>query len=192
MLSKLPKTVTAALAFGTALCAMAQSSGQGLKSPPPARDAYVDVSLNSLNYAKTGLRLSPTALRVIVGKNLGSTFSYEGMLAFGTSQGTDTIGGKAAAAKIDPMFGAYLRARNELASGLEVYGRVGAASVVKNVDGAYFADDPSSKRMGALSYGLGVKIRINRHASFVTDYTSYYNRREETIDGVSVGLSIDY
>ena len=128
----------------------------------------------------------------IVGKNMGPTFSYEGMLAFGTSQGTDTLGGKSAAAKIDPLFGAYLRARQELAPGLEVFGRVGAASLVKNLDGAYFANDASSKRMGGLSYGLGVKIRINRKASFVTDYTSYYNRREETIDGVSLGLAIDY
>ncbi len=128
----------------------------------------------------------------IVGKNMGPTFSYEGMLAFGTSQGTDTLGGQSAAAKIDPLFGAYLRARQELAPGLEVFGRLGAASMVKNLDGAYFAIEASSKRMGGFSYGLGVKVRINRKASFVTDYTSYYNRREETIDGVSLGLAIDY
>ena len=187
----LQKTVTALL-LGTSVCAMAQSSGQGLKAAPTAPDAYVEVSLNSINYAQTGLRLSPTALRTVVGKNLGPTFSYEGMLAFGTSQGTDTIGGQSAAAKIDPMFGAYLKARKELGPGLEIFGRVGAASMVKNLDGAYFASEASSKRMGGFSYGLGVKIRINRNASFVTDYTSYYNRREETIDGVSVGLSIDY
>jgi hypothetical protein len=185
------KSVTALL-LSTSLCALAQSSGQGLKTPPSARDAYVEVSLNSINYAQTGLRLSPTALRTLVGKNVDSTFSYEGMLAFGTSQGTNTIGGQSAAAKIDPIFGAYLKARKELATGLEVFGRVGAASMVKNVDGAYFANDASSKRMGGLSYGLGVKIRINRNASFVTDYTSYYNRREETIDGVSLGLAFDY
>ena len=185
------KTVTALL-LSTSLCAMAQSSGQGLKPPLAKTDAYVEVSLNSLNYAQTGLRLSPTALRTIVGKNMGPTFSYEGMLAFGTSQGSNTIDAKSAAAKIDPLFGAYLRARKELATGLEVFGRVGAASVVKNLDGAYFASEASSKRMGGLSYGLGVKIRINRNASFVTDYTSYYNRREETIDGVSLGLAIDY
>jgi hypothetical protein len=193
----LQKSVTL-LFLSVSLSALAQSSGQGLKPAPvapvakAAPDAYVEVSLNSLNYAQTGLRLSPTALRTIVGKNMGPTFSYEGMLAFGTSQGTDTLGGKSAAAKIDPLFGAYLRARQELAPGLEVFGRVGAASLVKNLDGAYFASEASSKRMGALSYGLGVKIRINRKASFVTDYTSYYNRREETIDGVSLGLAIDY
>ena len=185
------KTVTALL-LSTSLCAMAQSRGQGLKPPLAKTDAYVEISLNSLNYAQTGLRLSPTALRTIVGKNMGPTFSYEGMLAFGTSQGSNTIDAKSAAAKIDPLFGAYLRARKELATGLEVFGRVGAASMVKNLDGAYFASEASSKRMGGFSYGLGVKIRINRNASFVTDYTSYYNRREETIDGVSLGLAIDY
>lgn len=187
----LQKIVTLSLAV-LSMGAMAQSSGQGLKPQPPARDAYVEVSLNSLNYAQTGLRLSPTALRALIGKNVGPTFSYEGMLAFGTSQGTDTIGGQSAAAKIDPMFGAYLKARKELAPGLEVFGRVGAASMVKNLDGAYFANDASSKRLGGLSYGLGIKVRINRDASFVTDYTSYYNRRQETIDGVSLGLAIDY
>lgn len=187
----LQKTVIALL-LSTSLCAMAQSSGQGLKPAPTTTDAYVEVSLNSLNYAQTGLRLSPTALRTIVGKNMGPTFSYEGMLAFGTSQGTDTLGGKSAAVKIDPLFGAYLRARQELAPGLEVFGRVGAASMVKNLDGAYFASEASSKRMGGFSYGLGVKVRINRKASFVTDYTSYYNRREETIDGLSLGLAVDY
>lgn len=193
----LQKTVTLLL-LSASLSALAQSSGQGLKPAPvapvakAAPDAYVEVSLNSLNYAQTGLRLSPTALRTIVGKNMGPTFSYEGMLAFGTSQGTDTLGGKSAAAKIDPLFGAYLRARQDLAPGLEVFGRLGAASMVKNLDGAYFASEASSKRMGGFSYGLGVKVRINRKASFVTDYTSYYNRREETIDGLSLGLAVDY
>jgi hypothetical protein len=187
----LQKSVIAVL-LATSAGAMAQSSGLGLKPAASAPDAYVEVSLNSINYAQTGLRLSPTALRTVVGKTMGPTFSYEGMLAFGTSQGTNTFGGKSAAMKIDPIFGAYLKARKELTSGLEVFGRVGAASLVKNPGGDYFADDPSSKRMGALSYGLGVKIRINRNASFVTDYTSYYNRREESIDGVSLGLAVDY
>ena len=187
----LNKTV-AALLLGASLSAQAQPSGQGLKPQPPSRDAYVEVSLNSLNYAQTGLRLSPTALRTIVGQNMGPTFSYEGMLAFGTSQGTDTIGGKSAVAKVDPLFGAYLKARKELAPGLDVFGRVGAASMVKNLDGAYFANDASSKRMGGFSYGLGIKVRINRDTSFVTDYISYYNRRQETVDGVSLGLAINY
>jgi hypothetical protein len=189
----LQKTVTLFLA-STSLCALAQTSGQGLKpqSSTQPKDAYVEVSLNSLNYAQTGLRLSPTAVRAILGKDVGPTFSYEGMLAIGSSQGTDTIGGQAAAAKIDPMFGVYLRARKELAPGLEVFGRVGAASVVKNLDGAYFASAPSSQRMGSASYGLGVKIRIKRDTSFVADYTSYYNRKQETIDGLSLGLAIDY
>jgi hypothetical protein len=185
------KTVTLIL-LGASMCALAQTTGQGLKSPSQSKDAYVEVSLNSLNYAQTGLRLSPTALRAIVGKDMGPTFSYEGMLAIGTSQGTDTIGGKSASAKIDPMFGAYLRARKELAPGLEVFGRMGVASVVKNLDGAYYPDAPSSQRMGSASYGLGVKIRLKRDASFVADYTSYYNRKQETIDGLSLGLAIDY
>ena len=109
----LQKTVTLIL-LSTSLCALAQTSGQGLKPQSQPRDGYVEVSLNNLNYGQTGLRLSPTAVRTIVGKDMGPTFSYEGMLAFGSSQGTNTIGGKAAAVKIDPMFGAYLRARKEL------------------------------------------------------------------------------
>lgn len=185
------KTVITLL-LSTSLCAMAQSAGLGLKPPPVKSDAYVEVSLNSLNYARTGLRLSQTALRTIVGKNMGPTFSYEGMLAFGTNQGTNTFDGQLAVIKIDPLFGAYLKARKELAPGLEVFGRVGAANMVKNQDGAYFGGDTGSKRMGGFSYGLGVKIRVNRNASFVTDYTSYYNRREEIIDGLSLGLAIDY
>ena len=94
---------------------------------------------------------------------------------------------------MDPMFGAYLKARKELGSGLEVFGRVGAASMVKNLRGTYFgAADPTSQRIGSFSYGLGVKIRLNRDTSFVTDYTSYYNRRQETVDGLSLGLAFDY
>lgn len=186
----LQKTVTLLL-LATSLTAMAQSSGQGLK-PSSARDAYVEVSLNSLNYAQTGMRLSPTALRTVVGKNINATFSYEGMLGVGTSQGSATVGTTPAYAKIDPFFGAYLKARKELAPGLEVFGRLGAASVVKKLDGTYFPDSPSSERMGSVSYGLGVKVRVRRDVNFVTDYTSYYNRKQETIDGLSLGVAFDY
>jgi len=188
----LKKTVTLIL-LAIPLSALAQSPSQGLKPQPTTRDAYVEVSLNSLNYSEPGLRLSPTTLRTFVGKNVGATFSYEGMIAFGTSQGSTTINGTHAVAKIDPMFGAYLKARKELGPGLEIFGRVGAASMVKNLSGTYFgAADPTSQRLGGFSYGLGVKIRLNRDTSFVTDYTSYYNRRQETVDGVSLGLAFDY
>jgi hypothetical protein len=186
----LQKIVTPLL-FAVSVSAMAQSSGQGLKPPAPGQ-AYVEVSLNGLNYAQTGMRLSPTALRTIVGKNVSATFAYEGMLAVGTSQGSTTVGTAPAYAKIDPMFGGYLKARKELAPGMEVFGRLGAVSLVKKLDGSYFGPTPTSERMGSVSYGLGVKIRINRDTSFVSDYTSYYNRKQETVDGVSLGLAFDY
>ena len=187
----LPKTAILLL-LGACLSCLGQTSAQGLKLSSSYRDAYFEVGLNSLNYAQTGLRLSPTAVRAIAGRNMGPTFSYEGMLAIGSSQGTDTIAGKNAAVKMDPMFGAYLRARKELASGLEVFGRMGVASVVKNLDGAYFTDSPTSQRMGSVSYGLGVKIRLKRDSNFVADYMSYYNRKQESIDGLSLGLAFDY
>jgi hypothetical protein len=188
----LQKSVTPLLLV-LSLSALAQSSGQGLKATALApRDAYVEVSLNSVNYTQPGMRLSPTALRTLVGKQVSSTFSYEGMLAVGTSQGSTTTGTGWAAAKIDPIFGGYLKARRELAPGLEVFGRLGAASMVKKLDGKYFGDSPITERMGSVSYGLGVKIRINRETQFVTDFTSYYNRKQETIDGLSLGLAFDY
>ncbi len=183
------KTV-ALLILGTSLCAQAQSSGQGFK--PTTADAYVEVSLNTLNYSQSGLRVSPTALRTVVGKHVGPTFAYEGMLALGPTMASSTADGQPAQLKIDPLLAGYLKARKELAPGLEVFGRLGAASMVKKTDGAYFSGQASSERLGSVSYGLGVKIRINRDTSFVTDYTSYYNRKDVTVDGLSLGLSFAY
>ena len=154
---------------------------------------YVEASLNSLNYSQTGLTLNPTALRAILGKNLGPNFGYEALVAFGTSNGEKTVDCTKAIAKIDPIFGGYIKARKELAPGLEVFARFGAASVVKKLSGTYYEKpDPINERMGSLSYGLGVKIGVTRDASFVADYMSYYNRKQESIDGYSLGLALDF
>jgi hypothetical protein len=178
-----------------ALCLL--TSAQAQLKPAPQRalgnSVYVEASLNSLNYSQTGLTLNPTALRAILGKNLGPNFGYEGLVAFGTSNGEKTVDSTKAIGKIDPIFGGYIKARKELAPGLEVFARFGAASVVKKLSGTYYEKpDPINERMGSLSYGLGVKIGVTRDASFVADYMSYYNRKQESIDGYSLGLALDF
>lgn len=186
------RTVLALVALSASLGVHAQSSGKGLKPATANADAYVEASLNSVNYTQTGLRLSPTALRVILGKNMGPTFSYEGLIALGTSDGERTVGVDKAYARIDPILGAYVKARKELAPGMDIFARVGAASMVKKLSGPYYGAEPINERMGSLSYGLGIKIAVRRDISFVTDYMSYYNRKQETVDGFSLGMAIDY
>jgi hypothetical protein len=185
------KSLISLLAFGLMPLAHAQLKAAQPRALP--QNIYAEASINSINYASSGLSLNPTALRGILGKNLSSNFSYEGLIAFGTSSGEKTVDSTRAIAKIDPIFGGYIKARKELAPGLDVFARFGAASVVKKLSGTYYEKpDPINERMGSMSYGLGVKIGISRDASFVADYMSYYNRKQETIDGYSLGLALDF
>ena len=171
-----------------------------LKTPkPPEKRYYMETSINVVKYSEPGLTIGPTALRVTLGKKTTETFGYEGMLAFnvrsaetayisatGTATTTSVAGG------VTNLYGLYIKARKNLGSDMEIFGKLGMASGERTLSTYPTGLSAADNKFISFSYGLGAKAVVEKDMSVVFDYMSYYNKGLTSVDAFSLGLSLDF
>ena len=187
------KMIAALLGLAAAASALAQ-----LKSPkPPEKLFYMETSINVVKYSEPGLTIGPTALRVTLGKKTSETFGYEGMLGFSvrnaetpyvSSAGTTT----SVAGEINNLYGLYIKARRNLGSDLEIFGKLGMASGERTLSTYPTGLSAADNKFISFSYGLGAKAVVEKDMSVVFDYMSYYHKGLTSVDAFSLGLSLDF
>jgi hypothetical protein len=187
------KMIAALLGLAAAASALAQ-----LKSPkPPEKLFYMETSINVVKYSEPGLTIGPTALRVTLGKKTSETFGYEGMLGFSvrnaetpyvSSAGTTTL----VAGEINNLYGLYIKARRNLGSDLEIFGKLGMASGERTLSTYPTGLSAADNKFISFSYGLGAKAVVEKDMSVVFDYMSYYHKGLTSVDAFSLGLSLDF
>jgi hypothetical protein len=169
-----------------------------LKTPkPPEKLFYMETSINVVKYSEPGLTIGPTALRVILGKKTSETFGYEGMLGFSvrnaetayiSTTGTTT----SVAGEVNNIYGLYIKARRNLGSDLEIFGKLGMASGERTLSTYPTGLSAAENKFISFSYGLGAKAVVEKDISVVFDYMSYYNKGLTSIDAFSLGMSLDF
>ncbi|MEJ7137614.1 outer membrane beta-barrel protein [Amphibiibacter pelophylacis] len=133
---------------------------------------------------------SATLLRATLGYEFDPTWAAEGMLGFGVKNGsvsyTDTTGTTSVDAKVNKMYGIYLKPRILLTEGLEGYARLGYTKV----DITAKASDGTQARgtSGSFSYGLGLGYSINPQLYVNADYMRY----AKDLQGFSGGLGMKF
>ena len=179
------------------VCASAMAQ---LKTPkPPEKRYYMETSINVVKYSEPGLTIGPTALRVTLGKKTTETFGYEGMLGFnvrnaetayisatGTATTTSVAGG------VTNLYGLYIKARKNLGSDMEIFGKLGLASGERTLSTYPTGLSAADNKFISFSYGLGAKAVVEKDMSVVFDYMSYYNKGLTSVDAFSLGLSLDF
>ena len=169
-----------------------------LKTPkPPEKRYYMETSINVVKYSEPGLTIGPTALRVTLGKKTTETFGYEGMLAFNvrsaetayiSTTGTTT----SVAGGVTNLYGLYIKARKNLGSDMEIFGKLGMASGERTLSTYPTGLSAADNKFISFSYGLGAKAVVEKDMSVVFDYMSYYNKGLTSVDAFSLGLSLDF
>jgi hypothetical protein len=169
-----------------------------LKTPkPPEKLFYMETSINVVKYSEPGLTIGPTALRVTLGKKTTETFGYEGMLGFNvrnaetayiSTTGTTT----SVAGEVNNIYGLYIKARRNLGSDLEIFGKLGMASGERTLSTYPTGLSAAENKFISFSYGLGAKAVVEKDISVVFDYMSYYNKGLTSIDAFSLGMSLDF
>jgi opacity protein-like surface antigen len=144
-----------------------------------AQSIYGEVGYSGLNYKEPGLKVSPDMMRGIVGYQFTPNVSAEGMLGLGS--GTKTDGGTGSSLKVDNMLGAFVKLQAPLTDSLNVYGRLGAVHTSLKVNGA--SDNGSS-----FAYGVGATYDLSKAVYVNADYTNYYDRHDQKIDGYTIGI----
>jgi len=190
-----------AILLGLALSAPAMAQ---LKSPkPPEKRYYMETSINVVKYSEPGLTIGPTALRVTLGKKTSETFGYEGMLGFSvrnaetayisaTSTTTTTATTTSVTGEINNLYGLYIKARKNLGSDLEIFGKLGMASGERTLSTYPTGLSAADNKFISFSYGLGAKAVVEKDMSVVFDYMSYYHKGLTSVDAFSLGLSLDF
>jgi hypothetical protein len=190
-----------AILWGLALSAPAMAQ---LKSPkPPEKRYYMETSINVVKYSEPGLTIGPTALRVTLGKKTSETFGYEGMLGFSvrnaetayisaTSTTTTTATTTSVTGEINNLYGLYIKARKNLGSDLEIFGKLGMASGERTLSTYPTGLSAADNKFISFSYGLGAKAAVEKDMSVVFDYMSYYHKGLTSVDAFSLGLSLDF
>ena len=184
-----------AIFFALVVCAPVMAQ---LKTPkPPEKLFYMETSINVVKYSEPGLTIGPTALRVILGKKTSETFGYEGMLGFSvrnaetayiSTTGTTT----SVAGEVNNIYGLYIKARRNLGSDLEIFGKLGMASGERTLSTYPTGLSAAENKFISFSYGLGAKAVVEKDISVVFDYMSYYNKGLTSIDAFSLGMSLDF
>ena len=190
------KMIAALLGLAAAASALAQ-----LKSPkPPEKLFYMETSINVVKYSEPGLTIGPTALRVTLGKKTSETFGYEGMLGFSVrnaetayvSAASTTSTSTSVTGEVNNLYGLYIKARRNLGSDLEIFGKLGMASGERTLSAYPTGLSAADNKFISFSYGLGAKAVVEKDMSVVFDYMSYYNKGLTSVDAFSLGLSLDF
>ena len=168
-----------------------------LKTPkPPEKRYYMETSINVVT-------IGPTALRVTLGKKTTETFGYEGMLGFNvrnaetayisaTGTTTTTATTTSVAGGVTNLYGLYIKARKNLGSDMEIFGKLGMASGERTLSTYPTGLSAADNKFISFSYGLGAKAVVEKDMSVVFDYMSYYNKGLTSVDAFSLGLSLDF
>jgi len=187
-----------AILWGLALSAPVMAQ---LKSPkPPEKIYYMETSINVLKYTEPGLTFGPTALRVSLGKKTSETFGYEGMLGFSVrnaetayvSAASTTSTSTSVTGEVNNLYGLYIKARRNLGSDLEIFGKLGMASGERTLSAYPTGLSAADNKFISFSYGLGAKAVVEKDMSVVFDYMSYYHKGLTSVDAFSLGLSLDF
>lgn len=166
------------LAAGTAQ-AQAQASGR----------LYGEIGLAQITYKALGLSLKPSALRAIVGTEVHPNLAVEGMVGFGMTDDSTTIGGVRVTGEIDHMWGLFVKPKASVAPGLDVFARLGYAKTKIAVSVPGYRITGSD---GDMAYGLGASYKLTENFSANVDYMSYYNKDGVKGAGFTVGLGFKF
>jgi opacity protein-like surface antigen len=145
-----------------------------------------------LTYSEPGFDASPKAVRLVVGKNLNDQFAIEGLVA--ANAGSSPLGASGLDVSVPTMFGVYAKAFTKLNDQVELFGRLGWASVNRKASVSSGTLSVSLEETGnGISYGAGIKYTLSKDISIFADYMSYYPEKNGiSINGFTLGAGFSF
>jgi len=142
-----------------------------------AQSVYGELGYTALDFKEPGLKASPGMVRGIVGYEISPNFAVEGLVGAGARSDTES-GTKLS---VGNMVGVFGKVQAPVTDALKVYGRLGVVRTSLKANGV-------SDSKSGLAYGAGVSYDLNKAVYLNADYTSYYDRKDQKLDGFTVGV----
>ena len=143
---------------------------------------YVELGVAPVRISGGGASVTPDVVMARLGYDFNKNFSAE--LMAGTTFRSDSIGG--VDFKVDSLLGAYLKARVEVARGLELFAKAGYVETRLSVSGAGSGSD------SAFSYAAGAQYRFTKTVYGQLDYGSFYDQQGLRIAGPSLSVGVRF
>jgi opacity protein-like surface antigen len=157
--------------------------------------SYFDVGYSTFAYSDPTANLKPTGIRAIYGQNTTENFGWEGLVGLGMNEDSAQFTLGTVGLKIGTVLGLYGKGYVKLNDSFEIFGRLGYASVSRDITCSPVANctSASSKETGnSISYGTGLKFEVAKNISITGDYMSYYNRESITVNATTIGVSFGF
>lgn len=176
-------------ALGLAMVgAQAQSAGPGQMYGELGYTAAKLTDSDSGDNSKT----SPNALRGILGVEINPYLAAEGMLSLGMGSASIKLNGQTVPgvkAKIDNMFGIYIKPKYAVNESLEVFGRLGFARAKMKYSGGGITESGSDS---SLSYGAGLGVALSKTITLNADYMQYVKKDGAKLNGFTFGVGYKF
>lgn len=139
------------------------------------------------------VKSSPSALRGIVGFELNPNLAVEGMAALGLGDAKVKFNGATIPGLklgVTNAVGLYLKPKTKLNEQVELFGRVGYASLKAKVkvDGV----GSESTEDNSFSFGAGMSYAINPSTSLNADYMQYLSKDGSKVNGFTFGVGFKF
>lgn len=158
---------------------------------PQRYEAYFGVAGNRLQYrSDQDLDYSLSGYEIQVGARTNDYFGLEFRVGKSNeSEATNSLG-QTSTVELDHMISMFARPSLALTDDLRVQAVIGYSSIKRTISGepALRQRDSSEKR--GLSYGLGLQWQWQKNVSVTIDYLNLYDDGDESLDGISIGLSV--
>jgi hypothetical protein len=143
-------------------------------------DYYGEIGYTPLNIDGAGVTYKPDVARFVIGKDLNSNLSIEGM--YSTTVSKDSYNGSTVSYS---GYGLYLKPKMEVTNDTEVFARVGYARSEFKSSGAGFSSSTSDSDV---SYGLGIQTKFTKEIYGQLDYMNYYSKDNVKAKGFNVSV----
>ncbi len=169
-----------AIAIAAAAASLMLGVAAHAQQAPAASPVYGELGYSWTQIHGNGLRVTPGAVRGIIGYDLHPNLAVEGMLAGGTGHDTDS----GVSAKLKSSYGLFVKPKYDFGNA-EVFARAGWARTDVNLS----TGDVSSSDF---AYGVGAKYNVTPRVNVGLDYTRLADKNGVKVDGVTLGVGYSF
>jgi opacity protein-like surface antigen len=158
---------------------------------------YGEIGYTSTTFKETvdgfTVKASPSAIRAILGYELNPNLAVEGMAAIGMGGASIKVNDVSIPdlkLKVENAVGVYLKPKMKLNDAVEVFGRLGYASVKGTLYATGLGSDSGTDN--SFSYGAGLSYAIDPKTSLNGDYMQYLSKDGAKVNGFTFGVGYKF
>jgi outer membrane immunogenic protein len=152
-------------------------------------NGYIEIGGIYTRYQETSGWFTSAVGNAKLGVNITDNLSLETIVGTSVYDTSFYAGRTLVSARIDSLFGGYLKGKVPISPNADIFARVGFAQ------GQVSASTSYGSALGSgtgLSYGGGLQFKLDNASYLAVDYMSYYNRYGTSVTGLGLNYGFNF